>query len=225
MSTFERGSTFGILLTATLCVVLSTTGCGASQEDQQGKAEQKLYDPAVDENPDEKDQQSAEQEAAGEDALPEDPLEPPELPRTAPGVTNVLGDNYWYLPYAIINEQQGLALVDALKETLRKGKGMPEELEVDEGKGVCGRGKLYRLKEGVTDMFICDIDNPGRYQVSQAQIPVMIAQPKPGAPGANVLFMDGHVELQHWGEFPVTEEFINALAQLDEPDFFEEEEE
>lgn len=153
--------------------------------------------------------------------LPEDPLAPPAMKRTAPGMVNLLGDAYWYLPYAVINEKQGLAFVEAYKEALLKEEEPPRRLDVPEGHGAGGSGKLYRLQSGVTDMFIRDINNPAASAVSTSEIPVMVAQPKPGESGANVLFMDGHVEFVNWGEFPVTKPFINALAKLDPPEYAE----
>jgi prepilin-type N-terminal cleavage/methylation domain-containing protein/prepilin-type processing-associated H-X9-DG protein len=60
---------------------------------------------------------------------------------------------------------------------------------------------VFRLREGIERMFITDINNPSKGVVSQTQVPVMADRIDmdpmgwnhlPG--GANVLFMDGHVE-------------------------------
>lgn len=152
-----------------------------------------------------------------------DPLALPALPRTMAGIQNIFGESYWYLPYAVANEKQALAFVDAYGDIVKQGKQPPETLQVPEGKGAGGSGKLYQLQAGVVDYFIKDINNPAATAVSQAQIPVVIAQPDPNAVGANVLFMDGHVEMVQWGEFPMTKKFIQALAQLDPPEYIEKE--
>jgi prepilin-type processing-associated H-X9-DG protein len=153
----------------------------------------------------------------------EDPLAPPRMPRTAPGLRGVLGTNYWYLPYAVVNEEQAMAFVKAYADLVEDGvEELPDALEVAEGKGAGGSDQLYRLESGVHRRFITDINNPAAGAVTTAEIPVMIAQPRPGASGANVLFMDGHVELVQWGEFPMTREFISALMELDPPEYAEE---
>lgn len=71
---------------------------------------------------------------------------------------------------------------------------------------------LYRLREGVERFFITDINNPAASAESQSSICVFFDELStevqefnhiPG--GANVLFMDGHVEfLRYPGEWPVT---------------------
>jgi len=79
---------------------------------------------------------------------------------------------------------------------------------------------LYRLKEGIERFLITDINNPAAAAMAQSELPVMWdnfanKQPDPLAPttqvtptgvavsnhvpgGANVLYMDGHVEFIKW---------------------------
>ncbi|MBI1319225.1 MAG: DUF1559 domain-containing protein [Candidatus Hydrogenedens sp.] len=66
-------------------------------------------------------------------------------------------------------------------------------------------GSVYRLREGIERFFVTDINNPGASTQAQSQIVVMhdavSEEPAhfnhiPG--GANVLFMDGHVEFLRW---------------------------
>lgn len=166
--------------------------------------------------------ESGNQGAGDAGAASRDVLGVPELTRTAPGMAKAFGDNYWYLPYAVTNEKMGLAFVEAYKKIVNKGEKPPRALEVPEGKGAGGGDKIYRLHEGVTDLFIQDINQPAATAVSQADIPVIVAQPRPGSTGASVLFMDGHVEFVKWGEFPVTRDFVNALKELDPPEYAEE---
>jgi prepilin-type N-terminal cleavage/methylation domain-containing protein/prepilin-type processing-associated H-X9-DG protein len=74
---------------------------------------------------------------------------------------------------------------------------------------------VYRLREGIERFFITDINNPAASAVAQSELPVMIDQVTtdtaefshvPG--GANVLFMDGHVEFRKYpSTYPATRVF------------------
>ena len=78
-----------------------------------------------------------------------------------------------------------------------------------EGPGLDG---ILRLKEGIERFYITDINNPAASARSQSELAIMYdfvsAVPSefnhlPG--GSNVLYMDGHVEFNKYGEaFPVT---------------------
>ena len=71
---------------------------------------------------------------------------------------------------------------------------------------------LYRLREGIERFFITDINNPAASTEAQSSIWVLMDELSmdihefnhiPG--GANVLFLDGHVEfIRYPGEWPVT---------------------
>ena len=71
---------------------------------------------------------------------------------------------------------------------------------------------LYRLREGIERFFITDINNPAASAKAQSEISVMFDELSmdihefnhiPG--GANVLFLDGHVEfIRYPGDWPVT---------------------
>ncbi len=88
------------------------------------------------------------------------------------------------------------------------------------GLGNGGGNTVYRLKEGVERFMITDINNAGSANVSQSQTLVMFDQIAtnvsafnhiPG--GANVLYMDGHVEFQKYqinGDLPAN----GAMAQV-----------
>lgn len=83
---------------------------------------------------------------------------------------------------------------------------------------------LYRLKEGIERFFITDINNPAGSALAQSTLPIMwdrIAtnlsedgfNHVPG--GANVLYMDGHVEFIRFpGEHPITRSFAAIITQL-----------
>lgn len=70
---------------------------------------------------------------------------------------------------------------------------------------------LFRLREGIERFFITDINNPGAGNQAQSDLIVMYDSVAPEPThfnhipgGANVLYLDGHVEFQKWipgGEF------------------------
>ncbi len=92
-----------------------------------------------------------------------------------------------------------------------------------------GNGKgdmLFRLREGIERVLITDINNPGTSNSAQSHIPVMwdtVSTTPAGSGvdfnhvpgGANVLFLDGHVNLVHYpGPFPVSRGFAQLSAQF-----------
>lgn len=122
--------------------------------------------------------------------------------------------SYWYLGYAMTNEETGLAFVRAYKAALAHGHVPTGNIKVPMGEGDGGGDTIYPLREGVNTSFVRDINNPAGSEVSESEIPVMISRPVDG--GGNVLFMDGHVEfMQYPGKFPMTPAFISALESLD----------
>ncbi len=87
-----------------------------------------------------------------------------------------------------------------------------------------GGGSIYRLREGIERFLIKDINEPAASAVAQSEVPIMwdviqaASQETTGNElgvttnfnhvpgGANVLFMDGHVEFERYpGDFPVNE--------------------
>jgi prepilin-type processing-associated H-X9-DG protein len=81
--------------------------------------------------------------------------------------------------------------------------------------GNAGGDTLYRLREGVERFMITDINNPAASAMAQSEVPVMHDYSAGNADvqrfnhvpgGANVLYMDGHVEfIRYPGKFPMTE--------------------
>ncbi len=81
---------------------------------------------------------------------------------------------------------------------------------------------LYRLREGIERFFITDINSPAATNLAQSTLPVIWDQVSadialagfnhiPG--GANVLFMDGHVDyIRYPGEHPVSRAFAEIIT-------------
>lgn len=94
------------------------------------------------------------------------------------------------------------------------------------GTQVGGGSTLFRLKEGIERFLITDINNPGASAQASSDAPVMWDHVTtkvidfahvPG--GANVLYMDGHVEfIKYPGDvFPVTEDSARIFGRFDRP--------
>jgi prepilin-type N-terminal cleavage/methylation domain-containing protein/prepilin-type processing-associated H-X9-DG protein len=81
---------------------------------------------------------------------------------------------------------------------------------------------IYRLREGIERFMITDINNPAATAVAQSEVAVtwdMVSTDAdnmnhiPG--GANVLYMDGHVEfIKYPGKHPVTRAFATATSNF-----------
>ncbi len=107
-----------------------------------------------------------------------------------------------------------LALLQIAVDAYLPAYGVTTPMTV-QGNG--GGSTIYRLKEGIERFMITDINNPAGSAMAQSEIPYMWDQVNdnvkdfhhvPG--GANVLYMDGHVEFIRYqpgayftGEFPV----------------------
>jgi prepilin-type N-terminal cleavage/methylation domain-containing protein/prepilin-type processing-associated H-X9-DG protein len=83
---------------------------------------------------------------------------------------------------------------------------------------------LYFLREGVERFMITDINNPAASAVAQSEVVVYFDQFGPGdnirwsnhvPGGANVLYMDGHVEfLKYPNEYPLSKTFMAIFDAL-----------
>ena len=106
-----------------------------------------------------------------------------------------------------------------------------EDYDVGNGLGTGGSDTFYRLREGIERFLVTDVDNPAGTATAQSKVHVMwdytaanvanytdtmsgtaIFNHVPG--GANVLYMDGHVEFQRYpgGKWPAHPAAANALG-------------
>ncbi len=111
------------------------------------------------------------------------------------------------IPYITAYSTANLALLETVKENLKKDQSFnhPGNDDYAPGQSVT----LHHLREGIERFFITDINNPAGSSTAQSQLAVMwdvvgtdssIFNHVPG--GANVLFMDGHVEFQKYQSNP-----------------------
>ena len=126
-------------------------------------------------------------------------------------------ESYFYLSYAVMGDKDVAAFCAAYKEQMAKGVPFDGDLAVPAGTGSGGGNVIYRMKEGVERAFVADMHNPAGAAMAQSRLPILIERPENHMPtGGNVLFMDGHVEFMRYpGEWPMTEQTINALKELD----------
>ncbi len=82
-----------------------------------------------------------------------------------------------------------------------------KDIPVSPGLGNGGGSTIYRLREGIERFLITDINNPAASAQAQSSVWIMFDQlsTNPSAynhipGGANVLYMDGHVQFQRYGE-------------------------
>lgn len=156
--------------------------------------------------------------AATGPTLPEDILRVPPAMQAMSGIAPDPGHGVWFMPYAITNEEQGIAMLQAIRREVAAGNGFPERLEVPEGQGAAGRNLLYPAEPGVSRYYISDINNPAATAAAESRMPLVISQPHDGESSADVLFIDGHMETIPLGKFPLTRRFLAALSALDTPE-------
>jgi len=123
---------------------------------------------------------------------------------------------YFYLGYIVTNEAELQAFADAYRQRIDEGLPFDEDLAVPPGTGSGGGDYLLRLREGAERQISQDPTNPAASALEQSRIPVLIEPPDHHMPaGANVLYMDGHVEfIRYPGKWPMTESTINTLKDL-----------
>jgi len=107
---------------------------------------------------------------------------------------------------------------DAMKHGLISSLSTPPGSNVGNG----DTAVIYRLRKGIERFLITDVLNPAASNMAQSEIAVMWDIVSPGTNsgeaqfnhlpgGANVLYMDGHVDYQRYpSAFPASRAFANA---------------
>jgi len=103
------------------------------------------------------------------------------------------------------------AFVELQEHVIEDGEinRVDEDIELEEGDFLAGLNTIFRLKDGIERFMITDINNPGVAKAAASEIVVMhdavSEEPThfnhiPG--GANVLYLDGHVEFIRYSGNP-----------------------
>ncbi len=140
------------------------------------------------------------------------------------GLTKLfLAESLW--PYMASGEQSGLPS-DCANALRTLDSNIPVETPYGNG----GNDVIYRLAEGVERVLITDVSDPAASSEAQSDIAVywdmVNTDPMGGGAsmnhvpgGANVLYMDGHVEFHKYdqkGEFPINGRLAEPMAILAE---------
>lgn len=113
---------------------------------------------------------------------------------------------YFYVGYAVDSEDQGIALIDALKRRPARS----QDIVAPAGEGTAGSSTFYRLRNDLPDVLAHENTATGSTATALSSFPVIIQNPK--GDHVWVLFLDFHIErLPYPGPFPASERFINAL--------------
>lgn len=123
----------------------------------------------------------------------------------------------------IFEQWQGAAFrALAAGDVKRSNSAVDRDYSVSPGVGNGKSSRVYRLREGIERFVITDIANPGASSRSQSVLPVQWDQLStvpagfnhvPG--GANVLYLDGHVEfLKYPGRAPVNKTFAISSGSI-----------
>lgn len=129
--------------------------------------------------------------------------------------------------YVLTMEQMVMGLAPlitnptAFKEAADSDRNLPEYAGGHHGNG--GSDTVYRLREGIERFMITDINNPAASAKAQSEIYIMwdlvsgnVANFNHVPGGANVLYMDGHVQfIRYPGEPPVAKGLAMVTAAFD----------
>ncbi|MDP2323200.1 MAG: hypothetical protein Q8N51_04130, partial [Gammaproteobacteria bacterium] len=117
---------------------------------------------------------------------------------------------YVYTGFVLRNQEDLEAYVGAAVEGADYSQNLPVPSSYDPD-------EIYRIRNSIERFLITDINDPGAGYRLQSEIPVLWEWPDnhDAGHGANVLYMDGHVEWVNFGDkFPVTAEATAVLAEL-----------
>lgn len=119
--------------------------------------------------------------------------------------------SYFYIGYALQNDEQGLEFLRYYEEHIRDLNSLPDEIPITTGTGICGTDTIQRQKN-LSEIFKEDCQS-----INSALIPVVIERPENHRkPGGQVTFLDGHTEfIPYPGKFPMTVAFMERLLEVD----------
>jgi prepilin-type processing-associated H-X9-DG protein len=121
--------------------------------------------------------------------------------------------SYFYLGYAITNQTELQAFAEAYQKQITDGGNFKENLPVADATGTAGSPNLYRLHNDLRSKIAEDIGE----SAIDTNPPVLIERSgnhtEPA--GGNVLYFDGHVEFIRHGNWPMTDEALAVLNNLD----------
>jgi prepilin-type processing-associated H-X9-DG protein len=123
--------------------------------------------------------------------------------------------DYYYLGYALTNEDEALAFLGSYPGSIADGVDFTTDLPAPPGRGSFGGDTFLRLRRDVCDgTDVQPSEVPVMFDVVVASGNVLMLNHMPG--GSNVLYLDGHVEFVTYPDrFPLSLKFLEALSELD----------
>jgi len=113
----------------------------------------------------------------------------------------------WFVALATAVTPELTAILTAVPPVESLAPSAEEAVDVSPGAGNSGSDTIQRLREGIERFLITDINNAAGSAVAQSELFVMTDGVSTRATGfshvpggANVLFMDGHVQFQKYSE-------------------------
>lgn len=130
----------------------------------------------------------------------------------------VTDESYWYLGYALPDEERGMAFVDWYREQASLGS-IPSPSVIERGDV-----RIRRLRDEIDSRLFQDdiesskIERPkGDNTRPPSTVPVLIERPGLFDGGGHVTYADGGTFFRPYpGEYPMTREFIEGLESLGE---------
>ena len=129
---------------------------------------------------------------------------------------DMIGDHsYFYLGYVVTSDEEVAAFAEVYRQRMAEGLPFDEDIQVAPGTGSAGGDAILRLRERL-EPHLGDGTGNVNGTMWQSRIPILIEPPDNHHPaGANVLYMDGHVEfIRYPGKWPMTETTMNTLMEL-----------
>lgn len=125
----------------------------------------------------------------------------------------IQASSYVYFGYALTNEDEMLAFLEAYPKFAEEGADAAQDLPAPKGKGSFGGDTFVHLRD--------TMENPDKLPVvfdaaaDFGGMPEFMHLPY----GSNVLYLDGHVEfVKYRDQFPITSRVLDALGKLEKAD-------
>ncbi|NUM53221.1 MAG: hypothetical protein HUU46_06230 [Candidatus Hydrogenedentes bacterium] len=120
--------------------------------------------------------------------------------------------HFAFLGYAVRNDEDVAAFVDAYWEEIGSGGDFSDDLPAEASYG----DELLRLRLDIGRFLTTNVNDPSQC-IPDREFPILIEWPgnHKGISGGHIVYLDGHVEWRDYpGEFPMTANTIAALASL-----------
>lgn len=135
-----------------------------------------------------------------------------------PEVVDMHFDNsYFYLGYLVVDDDGIELFAREYRNAAKENRPMNEDYKYTDAPNAVMGGRLFRLRSGIEAALFENDSTPSA--ALMRRIPVLIERignHTHEMVGANVLYLDGHVEfIEYPGKWPMTEKTVRILNELD----------